>query len=135
MAHHYSRSGNAGKAVHYLRLAGEQALRQSAQREGIRHLSAALERLSTLPDSAERTSEKIRLLLTLGPAWIAARGHGSPEVEETYTQALVLCEREGGMPELFSAQAGLWSHYLLLAQLQQANALAERLLSPRAGHR
>ncbi len=129
LAHHYSRSGNAGKAVHYLRLAGEQALRQSAQREGIRHLSAALERLSTLPDSAERTREKIRLLLTLGPAWIAARGHGSPEVEETYTQALVLCEREGGMPELFSAQAGLWSHYLLLAQLQQANALAERLLS------
>jgi len=128
LAHHYSKSGNARKAIHYLRLAGEQALRQSAQREGIRHLSAALELLETLPDTAERTSEKIRLLLTLGPAWVVARGHGSPEVEETYTQALVLCEREGEVSELFSAQAGLWSHYLLLAQLKQARALAERLL-------
>jgi predicted ATPase len=128
LAHHYSKSGNATKAIHYLQLAGEQALRRSAQREGIRHLSAALELLKTLPENHTRTSEMIHLLLTLGPAWIAARGHGSPEVEETYTQALTLCEREEEKPELFSAMAGLWSHYLLRAQLKQAHALAERLL-------
>ncbi|AQV99212.1 hypothetical protein BJN34_35640 (plasmid) [Cupriavidus necator] len=128
LAHHYSKSGNAAKAIHYLQLAGEQALRRSAQREGIRHLGAALELLKTLPETPTRTSDMIHLLLTLGPAWIAARGHGSPEVEETYTQALSLCERWEEMPELFSALAGLWSHYLLRAQLRQAHALAERLL-------
>ncbi|MDF3885201.1 ATP-binding protein [Cupriavidus basilensis] len=128
LAHHYSKSGNARKAIQYLHLAGEQALQQSAQREGIRHLGTALELLRALPDSPERTREEIRLLLTLGPAWIAARGHGSAEVEETYTQALALCERDGGMPELFSAQAGLWSHYLLRAELERAHGLAERLL-------
>ncbi|WP_349607727.1 adenylate/guanylate cyclase domain-containing protein [Cupriavidus sp. DF5525] len=128
LAHHYSKSGNARKAIQYLHLAGEQALQQSAQREGIRHLGTALELLRALPDSPERTREEIRLLLTLGPAWIAARGHGSAEVEETYTQALALCERDGGMPEQFSAQAGLWSHYLLRAELERAYVLAERLL-------
>ncbi len=128
LAHHYSKSGNARKAIRYLHLAGEQALQQSAQREGIRHLGAALELLRTLADTPERTREEIRLLLTLGPAWIAARGHGSAEVEETYSQALALCERDGGMPERFSAQSGVWSHYLLRADLERAYVLAERLL-------
>lgn len=128
LAHHYSKSGNARKAIQYLHLAGEQALRQSAQREGIRHLGAAVELLKTLPDTPERAREEIRLLLILGPAWIAARGHGSPEVEATYNRAIALCERDGGMPELFAAQAGLWSHYLLRAQLKRAHVLAERLL-------
>lgn len=128
LAHHYSKSGNASKAIQYLHLAGEQALQQCAQREGIRHLGTALELLRALPDTPERTREEIRLLLTLGPAWIAARGHGSTEVKETYTHALALCERDGGMPEQFSAQSGLWSHFLLRAELERALALAERLL-------
>ncbi|WP_454743014.1 adenylate/guanylate cyclase domain-containing protein [Cupriavidus necator] len=129
LAHHYSKSGNAPKAIEYLHLAGQQALQRSAQLEAIRHLSAALELLKSMPDTPERAHEELTLLLTLGPAWMAARGYGAPAVEETYTRALALCDQGGETPEIVSAQLGLWSFYLLRAQLSTAHALAQRLFS------
>ncbi len=87
LAHHYSRSGNVPKAVQYLELAGKQALQRSAQLEAIEHLSKALDLLKALPETPERLREELTLLLTLGPAWMAARGAGAPEVEKTYTRA------------------------------------------------
>ncbi|MFJ4291113.1 adenylate/guanylate cyclase domain-containing protein [Cupriavidus sp. NPDC089707] len=129
LAHHYSQSGNVSKAVEYLQLAGKQALQRSAQLEAIEHLSAALDLLKSLPDTPERLREELTLLLTLGPAWMAARGYGAPEVEATYTRALALSEQGGETPQCFSAQLGLWSFYLLRSQLKTAQALGERLLS------
>lgn len=128
LAHHYSKSGNVPKAIEYLHLAGQQALQRSAQIEAIHHLSAALELLKSVADTPERAREELTLLLTLGPAWMAARGYGAPEVEATYTRALALCEQGGEIPQIFSAQLGLWSFYLLRAQLSTAHALAQRLL-------
>jgi len=129
LAHHYSQSGNVPKAVDYLQLAGKQALQRSAQSEAIRHLSAALDLLKSQADTPERQRKELSLLLTLGPAWMAARGSGAPEVEATYTRALALSEQGGETPEYFSAQLGLWSFYLLRSQLKTARTLAERLLS------
>ncbi|WP_349606457.1 adenylate/guanylate cyclase domain-containing protein [Cupriavidus sp. DF5525] len=129
LAHHYSQSGNVPKAVEYLQLAGKQALQRSAHLEAIGHLSAALNLLKTLPASPERLREELLLLLTLGPAWIAARGSGAPEVEATYTRALALSEHGGETPQLFAAQIGLWSFYFLRSQLKTAQSLGERLLS------
>lgn len=128
LAHHYSRSGNIRKAVEYLQCAGQQALRRSAQAEAIRQFSAALELLSLLPESPERTREELMLLLTLGPAWMAVRSYGAPEVEATYTRALALCEQGADTPQFFSALLGLWSFYQLRAQYGRAGSLAERLL-------
>lgn len=82
-----------------------------------------------MPDTPERAHEELTLLLTLGPAWMAARGYGAPEVEETYTRALALCEQGGETPQIVSAQLGLRSFYLLRAQLSTAHALAQRLFS------
>ena len=42
VAHHYSRSDNAGKAVEYLARAGQQAIQRSAHAEAIRNLRAAI---------------------------------------------------------------------------------------------
>ncbi|WP_454739841.1 adenylate/guanylate cyclase domain-containing protein [Cupriavidus necator] len=128
LAHHYSQSGNVPKAVEYLQLAGRQALQRSAQLEAIGHLSAALDLLKSLPDTPERLREELTLLLTLGPALMAARGFGSSEVEATYTRALALSEQGGETPQSFSAQLGLWSFYLLRSQLKTALGLAERML-------
>ncbi|MCO4887899.1 AAA family ATPase [Cupriavidus sp. WGtm5] len=128
LAHHYSKSGNVPKAIEYLHLAAQQALERSAHLEAIRHLSTALEILKSTPDSQERAREELILLLTLGPAWMAARGQASAEVESTYKRALVLCEQGGETPELFSAQLGLWSFYQIHGQYGTALNLAERLL-------
>ncbi len=47
LAHHYQLSGNAGKAVEYLHLAGQQALQRSSYAEATRHETAALELLKS----------------------------------------------------------------------------------------
>ncbi|ODV42418.1 hypothetical protein AWV79_27045 [Cupriavidus sp. UYMMa02A] len=73
LAYHYSRSGNVLKAVEYLHLAGKQALQRSAQFDAIEHLNAARNLLMTLPETPARRREELALLLTLGPAWMAAR--------------------------------------------------------------
>lgn len=129
LAHHYSLSGNIPKAVEYLRCAGQQALQRSANLEAIRHLGAALELLKRLPDTPERARQELTLQLTLGPAWMAARGYAAPEVEVTYTRALALCEQVGETPQRFSVLLGLRMFYQLRAQYETAHKLGERLLS------
>jgi tetratricopeptide (TPR) repeat protein len=64
LAHHYSRSNNADKAVEYLYLAGQQASQRVAHREAIAHFREASERLNTLP--APRDDERYcNILLAL----------------------------------------------------------------------
>ncbi|MFJ1256669.1 adenylate/guanylate cyclase domain-containing protein [Cupriavidus sp. CuC1] len=128
LAHHYSQSGNIPKAVQYLHCAGQLALERSAPVEAIHHLSTAVELLKRLPDTPERTRQELTLLLALGPAMIATRGPGAPEVEATYTRALTLGEKGMETPQFFSAQLGLWSFYNLRAQYKTSHALAMRLL-------
>jgi tetratricopeptide (TPR) repeat protein len=64
LAHHYGRSGNALKAVNYLRLAAQQAMNRSAFPEAEAQLAAALELLRTLPGDAERARTELALLVS-----------------------------------------------------------------------
>ena len=64
LAHHYGRSGNALKAVNYLRLAAQQAMNRSAYPEAEGQLAAALELLRTLPDDAERARTELAMLVS-----------------------------------------------------------------------
>jgi len=107
LAHHYSRSGNIPKAIEYLQLAGQQAVRRSANTEAISHLTAALALLQTQPDTPERSQYELTLHLSLGPALVATKGYASPEVEKTYTRARELCRRATYTFQLFRALWGL----------------------------
>ena len=49
LAHHYSRSGNLGKAIEYLRLAAHQAAQRSSYPEAITYVNSALEIVAGLP--------------------------------------------------------------------------------------
>jgi hypothetical protein len=80
LAHHYSRSDNAGKAVEYLGRAGQQALQRSAYADAIGNLSAGLNLLQRLPDSPERIRQELLLQLALGPALVAVKGRAAQEV-------------------------------------------------------
>src|SRR5215469_5314864 len=64
LAHHYGRSGNALKAVNYLRLAAQQAMDRSAYVEAEGQLAAALRLLRTLPGDSERARTELALLLS-----------------------------------------------------------------------
>ncbi len=129
LAHHYSRSDNATRAVEYLGRAGKQAMQRSAYADAISSLSAAKDLLQKLQDSPERAQQELSLQITLGPALIATKGYAAPEVEKAYTRARELCQQVGETPLLFRVLFGLWAFYIVRAEHKTANSLGEQLLS------
>jgi predicted ATPase len=129
LAHHYRRSGNAMKAVVYLQLAGQQAVQQSAYAEAIGHVNTALELLRTLPDTVERRERELALQITLGPALMATKGFGAPEVEAVFTRARELCQQVGDTPQLYMVLQGLSGFYALRVKFQTLRELMEQRLS------
>ncbi|MBV8134074.1 MAG: AAA family ATPase, partial [Deltaproteobacteria bacterium] len=129
LAHHYSSSGNSLKALEYLQLAAQQAIQRSANAEAISHLNAAMQFLNALPETSERDRQELALQTMLGPALIATRGNGSPEVGAVYKRALQLGRQSGEDARLFPVLLGLRSFHLIRGELQPAFALGQQLLS------
>jgi class 3 adenylate cyclase/predicted ATPase len=129
LAHHYSHSSNTQKAVEYLHLAGQQAVQRSAYADAVSHLATAVELLKTLPDTLDRIQQELALQTTPGPALMATKGYGVPEVKEAYVRARDLCQQVGEPPQLFWILGGLWQISLVQADYQAACELGEQLLS------
>ncbi len=125
LAHHYSRSGNAEKAIEYLHKAGQQAMQQSANAEAIRHVMTALELLTTFPETPERMEQELTLRLALGPPLIATQGYAAPEVVQHYSRARVLCEQLADSSRLVTVLWGLSVSHLVRGELRMAQAFAE----------
>ncbi|MBI3045714.1 MAG: AAA family ATPase [Betaproteobacteria bacterium] len=128
LAHHYGRSGNAGKAVEYLGLAGRQAVERSAYGEAIHQLTTALELIKLLPDAPERIRQELFLQTTLGPALMVTQGYGAPEVEQAYRRAGELCRQVGEAPQLFPVLWGLGAFHEVRGEYRAAHELAEQFL-------
>ncbi|MBI3249211.1 MAG: AAA family ATPase [Deltaproteobacteria bacterium] len=129
LAHHYSRSGNAAKAVEYLGLAGQQAARQSANAEAINHFTTALALLKTLPDTPARARHELTLHLSLGALLMATKGYSATEVEQTYTRAQELCLQVGEPLQVAQVLFGLWAFYATRANHTASLALGEQFLT------
>ena len=129
VAYHYTEGGLSAHAIPYWQQAGERAIQRSAHVEAIGHLTTGLEVLKTLADTRERLEQELRLQTTLGPALMATKGTGAPEVERTYARARELCQQTGETPQLFPVLYGLWLFYLVRAQLETARELGEQLLN------
>jgi class 3 adenylate cyclase/predicted ATPase len=129
LAHHYSRSDNAAKAVEYLSLAGQQAVRQSANVDAITHLAAALDLLKTLPDTAARARHELTLHISLGASLMATKGYSAAEVEQTYTRAQELCLQVGEPLQVAQVLFGRWVFDAVRGNLTAARALGEQFLT------
>jgi class 3 adenylate cyclase/predicted ATPase len=129
LAHHYSRSGNAAKAVEYLSLAGQQAARQSAHAEAVHHLTAALTWLGTLPDTAARARQELTLHLSLGASLMSTKGYAAAEMEQTYTRAQELCLQGEEPLQVAQVLYGLWAFYVTRGNHTAARALGEQFLT------
>jgi class 3 adenylate cyclase/predicted ATPase len=127
LAHHYTEAGCTTQAMPYWHRAGQQALQRSANLEAVQHLTKGLALLVTLPDSSTRAQQELDLQMTLGPALIATRGWGAPEVEQTYVRARVLCQQVGETPQLFPTLLGLCAFYRSRGALSMARELGEQL--------
>jgi predicted ATPase len=127
--HHFSRSGNAAKAVEYLSLAGQQAARHSANADAINHFTTALELLKTLPDTAARAHRELTLQLSLGALLMATKGYSAAEVEQTYTRAQELCLQVGEPLQVAQVLFGLCAFYDTRGNLKASLALGEQFLT------
>jgi tetratricopeptide (TPR) repeat protein len=129
LARHYRRSGNAPKAITYLRLAAEQAMSRSAYGEAAEPLNTALELLATLPATTERDRSESVLRLTLvistifndlGALMIAA-------TSESLERARELCAKAGkdSHREVLSDLAFIYANR---SESKKAHAVCDELL-------
>src|SRR5271156_5037255 len=128
LAHHYSRSANAPKAIEYLRRAAEQAGARSAYNDAIGYAREALRLIGTMPDSRERDQIELKIQMMMGPLLVAVQGFSSAELATNIQRAQELCRHAGETPEMFGVLAGLWSFDHANGQLRESRLLAERLL-------
>jgi predicted ATPase/class 3 adenylate cyclase len=129
LGHHFTEAGLTEQAIPYWQRAGEIAIRRSAHVEAISHFTKGLELLKALLKTPERAQQELALQSALGPALIATKGYGAPEVEHAYARALELCREMGEPPQIFQVMGGLWNWYLLRAEHQAARELGNQLLT------
>jgi hypothetical protein len=89
----------------------QRAVERSAYAEAISSLTAALDLLTTLPETRERSQQELSVQMTLGTALRVTKGGGAREVEQLFTHARELCEQIGDPTQLFRVLWGLWSGY------------------------
>jgi class 3 adenylate cyclase/tetratricopeptide (TPR) repeat protein len=128
LAHHAARGGVQGKAVRYLRQAGERSIGRSAMREAAAFFESALAILAEQPESPETLSETLDIHLALGPALIALTGANAPEVEALYARALALVDRLGDVSRRFPVVWGQWFVSYTAGRYVAARAAGQRLL-------
>jgi predicted ATPase/DNA-binding winged helix-turn-helix (wHTH) protein len=129
LAGHFVQGRDPGRAVQYLYDAGENALQRSAHQEAVTHLTQGIALLAQWPETPQRAQQELHMQTALGPALMATKGFGHPEVEHTYTRARALCQQVGNAPQLFPVLSGLWRFANGRAQHQQAWELGEHLLT------
>jgi tetratricopeptide (TPR) repeat protein len=81
------------RASQYFLRAARYAAGVFAYPEAVILCERGLSALLSLPESRERDSRELELLLTLGVAQMASRGYAAPEVERTYRRSRELCLR------------------------------------------
>ena len=79
LAVHFERGRDYQRAVSICGKQAQNAMRRSAHREAISHLTKALELLKTLPDTPERTQQELTLQIALGLALMATKGFAAPK--------------------------------------------------------
>jgi len=131
LAHHFWSSGAAAdpaKAVRYLQMAGEKAVRSSANVDAIGHFRKALQLITSLPETPERLQQELSLEISLGAALIATKGLATLDVVEVYTRARELSERVGEVTQFFRVLWGQWVNCSSRAEYRAALELGQQCL-------
>jgi predicted ATPase/class 3 adenylate cyclase len=135
VAHHFTEAGDVQPAIQWWFRAGQRAVQTSANLEAIAHLTRGLALLDSVPDGAERMQVEMGMQMTLGVALMTTQGFAAADVQTAFQRAYDLCQIFGDVPEVIPALHGLWTFYIVRAELDTAHQIAEDLLrlSERAG--
>src|SRR5262249_18431181 len=96
----YGVGNNPDKAMHYLTLAGKQALERSAFAESQTLLQKGLKLANTLPESPERDASEFELVSALVQVLMRTKGFAAPEFVDAAKRARTLAEKRGNLAEL-----------------------------------
>jgi class 3 adenylate cyclase/tetratricopeptide (TPR) repeat protein len=129
LAHHYNRTGNAAKAIEYLRRAAEQAAVRSAYNDAIGYAREALRWIAVMPESRERDQGELKIRMMLGPLIVSTQGFSSPEMATNIERAQELCRRAGETPEIYGVLFALWGFDHASGRLRESRVIAEQLLT------
>ncbi len=129
LAHHFESAQVVEKAVHYHQLAGQYALRVSANTAAIDHYRKSLTLLSDQPATPECFRQQIECGLALGAALLAAQGYASPEVRAVYDRVYDLCGRVSASAETVTSLFWLTSYYAVKGDLTRAVTVSRQMLA------
>ncbi|HKA18987.1 MAG TPA: AAA family ATPase [Blastocatellia bacterium] len=129
LAWHFEQGRDYKRAAKFFQQAADNAIRRFAYREAVGLSRRGLEMLESVPDSQERAEQELCLQLTLGVPLIATHGYASPDVRSLYLRARELCQQLGDTPDVSEVLWGLWTYYVLKAELSTAHDLAEEFLN------
>src|SRR5262249_16478140 len=99
LAHLWATAGNADKERHFMAVAGNYALRNSAYTEAGRFFSRALEILLLMPDTPQRLQQELGGQVSLGTLSIF-KGYASPAVVSAMGRAWEICQQIGSIPQI-----------------------------------
>ncbi|MGE5138508.1 MAG: BTAD domain-containing putative transcriptional regulator [Rudaea sp.] len=125
LAAHYDAAGMAEQAIRCYRAAASVAKRRFADAEAADLLRRALQLCRDFPETANRDSQELELLVTLGPSLVTTQGYGMPEVGETYERGLLLSRRSADRKHLFSLLSGAWLFNIVRGQLEESRRLGQ----------
>ncbi len=128
LAHHYRRTNDIVKAVHFLRRAGEQAAERSALFEAEGQVRDALGLLTAMPATADRDLLELGLQTTLA-SLLTGKSWGASEKEEPLRRAYELCGRVDHPREVLPALLQLGGFYSQQLRLTEAREVAERAVT------
>ena len=128
-AGHWTKAGEAARAVPLWLAAGRQAAGRFAHRAAVTHYESGLAGLAELPAGEERDRLEFALLVGLTQSEQAVIGYGRGRSAELLADAVALVGRgAGSAADLFQTVWGLWEGAGSRAGHREAVRLAQRLI-------
>lgn len=127
LAHHYEMAGMTQKAVDYLRITGDKAVRFGASLEAVQHFSHALSLLNDLQKTTEQQEQSLELQFRLAEVYDRINSAGSDTLE-AFNKALTLARQLNNTRILVLSLVALTNLAQNRAELELAQAYGEECL-------
>jgi len=113
LAHHLTQAGLNGRAIDYLRRAGQRTIERSANAEAVLHLTQALKLIESLPEAPHLRRDALGLEVMLSQAMIALHGYAAQETAEVLLRAKDLIDDLTDPAQKLTILYGIWAcHYV-----------------------
>lgn len=129
LGYHYDRALQHERAYEHYLEASQNAYLLGAYESSIDILKKILDRLPFFSPDSDPMKKEMNVLMRLAGAYIAARGYGTPEIEEIHSRIEALRSEVGSDERMFALLWMRWAFVVMQPDLDQAQWLARRLVS------